>query len=145
MKECYTISDVVRITGLSDRTIRSYIAQNTLKGEKTDGAWYFTPEQLGDFMNDPNVLPGIRAKKNALVYDFMAAKHRRETEMCLMVDLPGKDSQAVAAFFCDAINAGGYETIHFSFDSLGGQTPRVILRGQPQQVLALMALYNEAE
>ena len=145
MKEFYTISDVVGITGLSDRTIRSYIAQNTLCGEKAEGAWRFTPEQLAEFMNNPNVLPGIRAKKNALVYDFMAEQHRREPEMCLMVDLPGRDSQTVAAFFCSAINEGAGETIHFSFDSLGGQTPRVILRGQPQQVLDLMQRYYAAE
>ena len=62
MKESYTISDIVAITGLSDRTIRNYISQKTLVGEKTDGAWRFTPEQLGAFMNDPNVLPSIRAK-----------------------------------------------------------------------------------
>ena len=144
MKEYYSISDVVRITGLSDRTLRHYISQHMLCGEKINGAWQFTPEQLGNFMNDPNVLPGIRAKKNALVYDFLADNRRKEQEMCLLVDLPGKDSQTVAAFFCESINAGGYESIHFSFDSLGGQTPRVILKGDPQEVLELIQRFYEA-
>ena len=138
MKEFYTIADVTKITGLSDRTIRSYISQNTLKGEKRNGTWQFTVEQLCDFMNDPNVMPGIRAKKNALVYDFLLQNRRSETAMCLMVDLPGRDSQAVSSFFCEAINGGGYESIRFSFDSLGGQTPRVILSGHPQEVLGLI-------
>ena len=61
-----------------------------------------------------------------------------------MVDLPGADSQAVSSFFCNAINDGGYESIHFSFDSLGGQTPRVILKGRPDQVLGLMQRFYEA-
>ena len=145
MKEYYSISDAVSITGLSDRTIRHYLSHSTLCGEKANGAWRFTAEQLGHFMNDPNVLPGIRAKKNALVYDFLADSRRREQEMCLMVDLPGEDSQTVASFFCETINTVGYESIHFSFDSLGGQPPRVILKGEPQEVLNLMQLFYEAE
>lgn len=143
MKESYTISDIVAITGLSDRTIRNYISQKVLEGEKIEGAWRFTPEQLGAFMNDRNVLPGIRAKKNAIIYDFLSDSHRREEELCLMVDLPGADSQAVSSFFCNAINDGGYESIRFSFDSLGGQTPRVILKGKPDQVLGLMQRFYE--
>ena len=94
-------------------------------------------------MNDPNVLPGIRAKKNALVYDFMADAHRRKQEMCLMTDLPGMDSLAVSSFFCEAISSGKYENIRFSFDSLNNHTPRVILRGDPGNVLELMRLFYE--
>ena len=145
MKEYYSISDAVRITGLSDRTIRHYLSQNMLCGEKVNGTWQFTAEQLCNFMNDANVLPGIRAKKNALVYDFLSDSHRSKQEMCLLVDLPGKDSQDAASFFCETINAGGYESLHFSFDSLGGQTPRVILKGDPQEVLKLMQHFYEAE
>ena len=144
MKESYTIADIVEITGLSDRTIRSYISQNTLCGEKINGIWQFTAEQLCHFMNDPNVLPGIRAKKNAIIYDFLSDSHRREQELCLMVDLPGADAQAVSSFFCEKINGGNYRSIRFSFDSLGGQTPRVILKGKPQDALALIqSYYNE--
>ena len=144
MKDSYTIADIVEITGLSDRTIRSYISQKVLEGEKIEGAWRFTSEQLSTFMNDRNVLPSIRAKKNAIIYDFLSDSHRREQELCLMVDLPGADSQAVSSFFCNAINDGGYESIRFSFDSLGGQTPRVILKGKPDQVLGLMQRFYEA-
>jgi len=145
MKEYYSIADVVAITGLSDRTIRHYISQNTLCGEKMNGAWQFNAEQVCNFMNDPNVLPSIRAKKNAIVYDFLADSHRREQELCLIADLPGEDSQAVSAFFCETIKGGGYESIQFSFDSLGGQTPRVILKGQPEEVLELMRQFYKAE
>lgn len=145
MKEYYSIADVVTMTGLSDRTIRHYISQNTLCGEKINGIWQFTAEQVCAFMNDPNVLPGIRAKKNALVYDFLADNHRREQELCLMADLPGEEPQAVSSFFCNAINGGNYESIQFSFDSLGGQTPRVILKGQPDEVMTLMQRFYTAE
>lgn len=145
MKDTYTISDVVTITGLSDRTIRHYISQQVLDGEKIDGVWRFTAEQVSSFMNNPNILPGIRAKKNAIVYDFLADRHRKEQELCLLADLSGEDERVVSSFFCDLINGGGYGSIRFSFDSLGGQTPRVILRGQPDEVLGLMQRFYAAE
>lgn len=143
MKESYTIADVVTITGLSDRTIRHYISQQTLKGEKIDGAWRFSAEQLGTFMNDPNVLPSIRSKKNALVYDFLTETRCKEPKMCLLADLPSADWQAVSSFFCNRINSGSFESVHFSFDSLGGQTPRVILSGRPSDVLALIEQFYQ--
>ena len=145
MKETYTIHDIVTITGLSERTIRHYISQKVLDGEKINGIWRFTAEQLSAFMNDPNILPGIRAKKNAIVYDFLTDNHRREQELCLLADLPGENSQAVCSFFCDLINGGGYSSIQFSFDSLGGQVPRVILKGQPDEVLELMQRFYAEE
>lgn len=144
MKETYSIADVVQITGLSDRTIRHHISQKVLDGEKINGVWRFTPEQLGAYMNDPNVLPGIRAKKNAIIYDFLMANHHKEQEMCLIADLPGENSRDASAFFCEAINSGHYQSLCFSFDSLAGQTPRVILNGQPDEVLALMQRFYEA-
>ena len=138
MKEYYTLADAVSITGLTDRTLRTYISQKTLEGEKHNGAWRFTAEQLGTFLNDPNVLPGIRTKKNAIVYDFLADSHRLKQECCMLLDLPAANFEAVAEFFCSAINSGDYGDVIFSFDSLGSRTPRVILKGQTDCVLALI-------
>ncbi len=40
----YLISHLVLSTGLTDRTIRNYIASGILQGEKINGLWHFTPE-----------------------------------------------------------------------------------------------------
>ncbi len=142
MNEYYSLAEAVSITGLTDRTLRSYISQNMLTGEKHNGAWRFTVEQLCSFMNDPNVLPGIRTKKNAIVYDFLADSHRHKQECCMLLDLPAANSESVAEFFCSAINSGDYGDVIFSFDSLGGRTPRVILKGQTDCVLALIQRFR---
>ena len=42
----YTIANIVQFTGLTDRTIRNYISSGILIGEKTNGVWQFTPEQV---------------------------------------------------------------------------------------------------
>ncbi len=64
-EKSYLIQDLVLMTGLSDRTIRSYIASGFLRGEKANGAWRFTLEQVESFVRHPAVRPGILAKQNA--------------------------------------------------------------------------------
>jgi DNA-binding transcriptional MerR regulator len=49
MKEFFTIDDLSTITMLSTRTLRNYITQGFLDGEKIDGAWRFTSEDIETF------------------------------------------------------------------------------------------------
>ena len=71
MKDTFGIDAIVMMTGLSDRTIRSYIADGLLRGDKSSGSWQFTAEQVDSFLNNKAVLPALRSKKNAIVYDFI--------------------------------------------------------------------------
>ena len=63
MKDTFNIEDMALITGLSTRTIRSYIADGFLEGDKSSGAWQFTPEQVDAFLQNKTVLPTLRSKK----------------------------------------------------------------------------------
>ena len=42
----YLINHLVLITGLTARTIRNYISNGILHGEKINGLWHFTPEEV---------------------------------------------------------------------------------------------------
>ncbi len=136
----YTINHMALITGLTDRTIRSYIASGLLQGEKINGIWHFTPEQADAFLRHPAVLPSIQAKKNALVYDFLLDTKKPEPEICMILDLPGANQKETAEYFCYTISNGRFPNIQFSFDSTAGN-PRVILKGDAQTVLALVDGY----
>ena len=46
MKELFSIGEIAVMSGLSVRTIRSYLASGQLEGEKINGAWRFTEEQF---------------------------------------------------------------------------------------------------
>ena len=46
MHDDYSVRQLAECTGLSDRTIRNYLASGILEGEKTEGSWRFTPEQV---------------------------------------------------------------------------------------------------
>ena len=139
----YLISHLTLITGLTDRTIRNYIASGILKGEKINGIWHFTPEEVDSFIKNPAVRPSIVAKNNSIVYDFMLNDSKKEEETCVILDLPKADVKAVSEFFCYSINNGKYENINFSLDGYY-KTPRVILRGKPSDVFGLIDKYYKS-
>lgn len=142
-EELYLISHLTLITGLSDRTIRNYIASGILKGEKINGIWHFTPEEVDAFIKNPAVRPSIVAKNNSVVYDFMLNDSKKEEETCVILDLPKCDIKETAEFFCYCISNGDYKDINFSFDG-NYKTPRIILRGKPSDVFGLIGDYYKS-
>lgn len=138
----YLINHLTLITGLSDRTIRSYIANGILKGEKVNGLWHFTPEEVDAFVRNPAVMPSIQAKQNAIVYDFMIDRKKPAAEACLILDLPGHDAKSAAEFFCYSISNDGYQNIRFSYNHTAG-APRIILRGAYRDLQRLVQAYYD--
>ena len=139
--DSYTIGQVVMMTGLTDRTIRNYLSLGFLEGEKRDGQWRFTAEQLYSFMQHPSVKPSISAKKNALIYDFLADTRNHDNDVCLVLDVSKEHRTAVMVFFCKEISNGNYQNIHFSFEEVD-HIGRVILRGSFPDVLRLCNTYD---
>ena len=137
----YVIGHITLFTGLSDRTVRNHIASGFLQGEKIDGVWHFSPEQVEAYICHPAVRPGILAKNNSLIYDFLLQTKKTERESCTVLDLPGADREAVSEFFCRSICEGDYKNIRFAFDGVG-KVCRVILTGSHKEVLRLV---NEFE
>lgn len=138
----YLISHLVLATGLSDRTIRNYISSGILQGEKIDGLWHFTPEQVEEFIRHPAVRPSILSRNNSLVYDFLLNDRKNEPEACVILDFPEADRKTLAEFFCCRINEGNFRNVRFSYNGVG-KTPRVILKGNAGEVLGLVNAYCE--
>ena len=113
-----------------------------MQGEKIDGLWHFTPEQVEDFIRHPSVRPSILAKNNGLVYNFLLNDRKASQEACVILDIPGVEKKKLAEFFCHRISEGNHQNIRFSFDGVGN-TPRVILKGDAWEVLRLVNAYYE--
>lgn len=133
----YQISQLALMTGLTDRTLRNYLASGILQGEKIDGVWQFTEEQIEQFFRHPSVRPSILAKNNSLVYDFLIEDHAKASEMCVILDVPEQNQDTISAYFCNAISNSDYRNIRFTFDGIAGSS-RVILRGNTDDVLELV-------
>lgn len=140
----YLINHLVLYTGLSDRTIRHYIASGILQGERIDGLWHFTPEQVERFVRHPAVRPSILAKQNAAVYDFLIDSRKTVCEACVILDLPGKDKKEVAESFCYRLRDEADRNIHLSCGGVA-DVPRIILTGNASDVLRLVNGYAQEQ
>ena len=141
----YTLGHLVMFTGLTDRTLRSYIKLGFLEGEKINGLWHFTPEQVEKFIENEAVRPSILAKNNALIYDFILDRKKSSPQCALVLDITDGGRKDVSEFFCYNITTGGYRNINFSMDAPRGKYPRVILKGDTDQVMRLANAYLESK
>ena len=145
MKEAFSINDLAMITGLSTRTIRTYITTGFLSGEKIDGAWVFTHEQVLTFIENKAVQPSIKAKKNAIVFDFLGTKPYNNDKMCTILDLAAKEALTASVFFCEKISECSPEAeLRFASDPVGTGV-RLILSGSPKDVMNLMNQYYDKQ
>ena len=139
----YNLNEVAMITGLTTRTLRNYLKLNLLTGEKIDGNWSFTEEELDAFMSNPVIRQAIKTKRNAVVYDFLSDPFKKGNRICMIMDLPVSDAEAleIAHFFCDLVKKNGSD-ITFTYNTEKGFS-RFILSGSEDQVTDFMKAYYE--
>lgn len=141
MKDTIGIDAIVMMTGLSDRTIRNYIADGFLQGDKSSGSWQFTAEQVDAFLTNKTVLPALRSKKKAIVYDFISEPPKDTDKMCVVLDLasPAAD-HASSLIFKHLADFEATEELHFASDRIG-KGVRITLSGCASDVMALVNRY----
>ena len=138
----YTINDLALITGLTTRTLRTYLKNGQLSGEKIDGVWQFDEKAVDAFISDPNVRPSILAKNKAILFDFLNDVHKKADMICVTFDLIGsaEEMREASLYFCSEINRHGSGPLRFAFE----ETPsggRGFLSGGPDVVLPMLNGY----
>ncbi|MBQ9162413.1 MAG: helix-turn-helix domain-containing protein [Clostridia bacterium] len=135
----YTLKQLALITGLTERTLRNYLKSGLLTGEKKDGKWYFSDNDVIDFFNHRIVKTAVAARKNSHVHDFMGATHKSRDTACIILDLPTKKSAEISRFFCSAVNKR--TEISMTFEAHKGQN-RVIIIASPETVADVLNEYH---
>ena len=140
----YNIEQLSLITGLTTRTLRNYLKSGLLLGSKNTGIWQFTEEQVSEFICHPSVRPSIRAKQQAVVYDFLAGQDRTDSEMCVLLDrkLEEDEAKKAADFFCS--RAEGLSHFRFSYSYEAGRG-HYILKGTEDEIAGIMAEFRQQE
>lgn len=141
MDRMFDLNELAVMTGFTTRTLRSYLKQGLLHGEKVGEKWQFSTESLARFFEEPYVKEGLRIKRTGLVFDFLASRSTVAGKACVVLDLPGSaaDAAKLSAFFCKQMEAAA-NTV-FTFDQDNGIS-RVILSGNADEVGRIMAAYN---
>lgn len=129
-KEFYTINELAIMTGFTTRSLRNFIQLGHLSGEKIDGIWQFTADQIGSFIGNPNITPGIRTKNNAVVYDFLADTEKKTNSICTILDfiMNEEETSECSEFFCNAVNQFGGSNARMKMEKYG-ENVRIILSG----------------
>ena len=140
MEKTYNLNELAMMSGFTTRSLRSYIKQGLLKGEKVNGTWQFSDEEVEHFFSEPYVKEGLRIKRNAIVYDFLADMNIKTNRACVILDMPVSDEKGMeaSAFFCDQMAQA--KDVVFSYIRDRGIS-RMILSGSKDQVKDLMDHY----
>lgn len=138
----YTLNELATMTGLTTRTLRTYLKTGLLSGEKADGVWHFSEEDCDRFFAHSSVKPALQAKRNALVYDFLGNRFKQENELCVVIDLLTHQDEAkeVSDFFCRAVSGQEGGNLRFTFEHADGRV-RVILTGREDAVSDILREY----
>lgn len=138
-QKAYSIADVAAMSGLSVRTVRTYLAMGLLEGEKVDGAWRFTPEQFSAFLAQDMARQSVQAKAHGIVLDFLRQERRTEAAVCMILDLPADFGEDVRLreTLLPQINALGLVCSYRH--EAARSTARLILQDPPQAVAILLS------
>jgi len=107
----YNLNQLALISGLTTRTLRNYLRQGALRGEKLDGVWQFDEEDLDAFFADHAAQKAMTAHRHALVWDFLADAYKKTNRACVILDLPVSAEEAAEAsrFFAQAVCEMGHD------------------------------------
>ena len=139
----FTINEVAMMTGFTTRTLRNYISSGILEGEKIEGVWKFSVDDFTNFISNPNVISGIKSKRNAQALDFLADDKKKQNYICTILDfyVDDEESAEISDFFCAQMNCGAPKSsTQFSLQRNGRNT-RVILTGPEDIISEIMHNY----
>ena len=142
MDKYYTLNDLALMTGLTTRTLRNYMKKGILKGERVEGIWKFTKEEIAEFFDNPYVISGVQAKNRAVVFDFLAQNKKQYNEICTIIDLciEQKKAEEISVFFCEKVGKRNDERIKVTCEKNDAYV-RVILRGPENSVMEILNEY----
>lgn len=135
MDRPYALADVSLMTGITERTLRKYVASGALAGEKIAGKWRYTFEEVGRFMSRPEVRKLAAQHRRALADDFLNARIKNAPSMLCVLDLPG----APETFLENLLAACEGVEMRYAQDVETGMT-RVTLVGSPEAVHGVLNL-----
>ena len=146
MKEFFTIEDLATMTMLSTRTLRNYITQGFLEGEKIDGAWRFTTEDIESFFNEDFVKQSIQSKKNGIIYDYISNEVKNENSVCSIYDytnIEKDEAENICKRMIELVNSNQYGKVTFSYSfNNKKKIVRIILTGAISNMNALINDFN---
>lgn len=91
----YTVAEVASITGLTQRTIRNYIKDNTLHGQKVGVQWRFTEEDIKRLFKETDKSLQLFTVENNAAAEFILDTEKIDIATCMILDIPDLDLKQI--------------------------------------------------
>lgn len=94
-EKLYSISDIAKKTKLTDRTIRNYLANGTLKGKKIGGQWRFTQNDINALFHNEVFADDMLTKSEKNIDKYLNNEFSFETEnhVCSIINIVVKNKE----------------------------------------------------
>ena len=144
-EKLYSISDIAKMTKLTDRTIRNYLAKGNLKGVKVGGQWRFTKEDVKALFSNDKFEDDMKNKtENTIVNFFNSANYENKVCAIFKFSLKHMSREERSAFYAKSKEIREKENIKekISFVDDNGNTTMVIV-STPEQISQISDLIKE--
>jgi hypothetical protein len=142
----YSLEELSVMTSYTTRTLRTYIKNGLLHGNKVNGRWTFTESDLSNFFSNDFIMQGIKIKSHALINDFLTIPKSDGMNACIIYDLPGSEEEVgrICYRVTSYITENNINGMKFSFfyDSKF-RTGRFIFQGDLEKVETIIRLMKD--
>ena len=133
----YTVAEVAKMTGLTDRTIRNYLKDGTMHGKKIGVQWRFTEADINALFQDVDFSQKLTKAENNLIETFLR-EEKEKTAECRILDIPGVSKHRWEALLKRIRQDMGNvknDDLRFAWELLDEEkTLRIVVAGEPKAV-----------
>ena len=86
-EKLYSISEIAKLTKLTDRTIRNYLASGTLKGRKIGGQWRFTKSDIAALYSNNEFEIDMQDKTQKNIVNYFKEEKSNDNTACIIMKL----------------------------------------------------------
>lgn len=150
-EKLYTVDDVAEITNLTSRTIRNYLRDGILKGNKVGGQWRFTMQNINELLESKNSKNNSQAHIVQFLLDFISGVNTDitgELQICSIADYYCKyieDATLLSKEFTELqinISKSEPESKYIYYYEAAEQKARYIFIGKPNTISLYMNRLN---
>lgn len=135
-EKLYTVADVAQVTGMTSRTIRNYLKDGTLTGQKIGVQWRFTEDEIKKLFSRQS--PG-QSSPSQIVRGFLGEQERERASFCALLDFPGVAELEGLELFRELQEkcSAGIRSMSYEYHD-EGRLLRVAVSGDTEAVLDLL-------
>jgi hypothetical protein len=88
-EKLYTVGDIAKMASLTPRTIRNYLKDGSLQGQKIGGQWRFTMENIKQMFSNSGFSGEMSRKNRQQVLNFLGGNNvdvQSRIQVCTVVD-----------------------------------------------------------